>query len=126
MATVDSVSLFTGLGLSEHKARETLKNTALSAQLREAAIQVRAPLPLARLRTVSPRSARPVPIQIYPPCLAYAFLTGRGASLLTPLTPGAANSGLHCRQGYRDLAVWIGLPTQGSPASLVPRELHSQ
>ncbi|KAF6313371.1 hypothetical protein mRhiFer1_013909 [Rhinolophus ferrumequinum] len=39
MATVDSVSLFTGLGLSEHKARETLKNTALSAQLREAAIQ---------------------------------------------------------------------------------------
>lgn len=48
MATVDSVSLFTGLGLSEHKARETLKNTALSAQLREAATQVRALLPLAR------------------------------------------------------------------------------
>lgn len=45
MATVDSVSLFTGLGLSEHKARETLKNTALSAQLREAAIQVRALCP---------------------------------------------------------------------------------
>uniref|UniRef100_A0A8C9B0I9 Glutamine--tRNA ligase n=1 Tax=Prolemur simus TaxID=1328070 RepID=A0A8C9B0I9_PROSS len=39
MATLDSLSLFTGLGLSEHKARETLKNTALSAQLREAAIQ---------------------------------------------------------------------------------------
>ncbi|ELK15085.1 Glutaminyl-tRNA synthetase [Pteropus alecto] len=39
MATVDSVSLFTGLGLSEQKARETLKNTALSAQLREAATQ---------------------------------------------------------------------------------------
>lgn len=40
MATVDSVSLFTGLGLSEQKARETLKNTTLSAQLREAATQV--------------------------------------------------------------------------------------
>nr|KAF6335673.1 hypothetical protein mPipKuh1_014431 [Pipistrellus kuhlii] len=39
MATADSVSLFTGLGLSEHKARETLKNAALSAQLREAATQ---------------------------------------------------------------------------------------
>uniref|UniRef100_A0A8C4PLY1 Glutamine--tRNA ligase n=1 Tax=Equus asinus asinus TaxID=83772 RepID=A0A8C4PLY1_EQUAS len=41
MATVDALSLFTGLGLSEHKARETLKNTALSTQLREAATQVR-------------------------------------------------------------------------------------
>eukprot|EP00069_Balaena_mysticetus_P008507 bmy_05995T0 len=39
MAALDSLSLFTGLGLSEHKARETLKNTALSAQLREAATQ---------------------------------------------------------------------------------------
>ncbi|XP_012667344.1 glutamine--tRNA ligase [Otolemur garnettii] len=39
MATLDSLSLFTGLGLSEHKARETLKNTALSAQLRKAATQ---------------------------------------------------------------------------------------
>lgn len=46
MAALDSLSLFTGLGLSEHKARETLKNTALSAQLREAATQVRVPLPL--------------------------------------------------------------------------------
>lgn len=44
MATADSLSLFTGLGLSEHKARETLKNAALSAQLREAATQVRSPL----------------------------------------------------------------------------------
>lgn len=42
MATLDSLSLFTGLGLSEPKARETLKNAALSAQLREAATQVRA------------------------------------------------------------------------------------
>lgn len=126
MATVDSVSLFTGLGLSEHKARETLKNTTLSAQLREAAIQVRTPLPLARLQTVASRSARRVPIQIYPPCLAYALLTGRGASLLIPLTPGAADLGLRHRQGYRDPAVWLSLPTQGSPASLVPRELHSQ
>ncbi|XP_073086676.1 glutamine--tRNA ligase isoform X4 [Manis javanica] len=39
MATLDSLSLFTGLGLSEPKARETLKNAALSAQLREAATQ---------------------------------------------------------------------------------------
>lgn len=46
MAALDSLSLFTGLGLSEHKARETLKNTALSAQLREAATQVGVPLPL--------------------------------------------------------------------------------
>lgn len=70
MATVDSVSLFTGLGLSEQKARETLKNTTLSAQLREAAIQVRALQPLPGRRTVPPGSARPVPIQIDPPCLA--------------------------------------------------------
>ncbi|XP_044512898.1 glutamine--tRNA ligase [Gracilinanus agilis] len=35
----DSLSLFTGLGLSEHKARETLKNEALSAQLLAAAAQ---------------------------------------------------------------------------------------
>ncbi|XP_012883513.1 PREDICTED: glutamine--tRNA ligase [Dipodomys ordii] len=39
MAVPDSLTLFTGLGLSEHKARETLKNTALSTQLREAATQ---------------------------------------------------------------------------------------
>ncbi|XP_006873679.1 PREDICTED: glutamine--tRNA ligase isoform X2 [Chrysochloris asiatica] len=39
MATPDSLSLFTALGLSEHKALETLKNTSLSAQLRQAATQ---------------------------------------------------------------------------------------
>uniref|UniRef100_A0A8C8UNC0 Glutamine--tRNA ligase n=1 Tax=Peromyscus maniculatus bairdii TaxID=230844 RepID=A0A8C8UNC0_PERMB len=39
MATPDSLTLFTGLGLSENKARETLKNAALSTQLREAATQ---------------------------------------------------------------------------------------
>ncbi|XP_055485893.1 glutamine--tRNA ligase [Psammomys obesus] len=39
MATPDSLALFTGLGLSENKARETLKNAALSTQLREAATQ---------------------------------------------------------------------------------------
>ena len=39
MATPDSLALFTGLGLSENKARETLKNEALSTQLREAATQ---------------------------------------------------------------------------------------
>uniref|UniRef100_A0A140LHC3 Glutaminyl-tRNA synthetase 1 n=1 Tax=Mus musculus TaxID=10090 RepID=A0A140LHC3_MOUSE len=40
MATPDSLALFTGLGLSENKARETLKNEALSTQLREAATQL--------------------------------------------------------------------------------------
>jgi hypothetical protein len=45
MATPDSLALFTGLGLSENKARETLKNEALSTQLREAATQVRALFP---------------------------------------------------------------------------------
>ncbi|XP_078206954.1 glutamine--tRNA ligase isoform X2 [Callithrix jacchus] len=39
MAALDSLSLFTGLGLSEQKARETLKNQTLSSQLREAATQ---------------------------------------------------------------------------------------
>uniref|UniRef100_A0A2K6SGU9 glutamine--tRNA ligase n=1 Tax=Saimiri boliviensis boliviensis TaxID=39432 RepID=A0A2K6SGU9_SAIBB len=39
MAALDSLSLFTGLGLREQKARETLKNQTLSAQLREAATQ---------------------------------------------------------------------------------------
>lgn len=59
MATADSLSLFTGLGLSEHKARETLKNAALSAQLREAATQVRArPRPGP---TVPPRRRGPSP-----------------------------------------------------------------
>lgn len=61
MATVDSLSLFTGLGLSEHKARETLKNTALSAQLREAAIQVRTLLPLARDADFAPLQLRAGP-----------------------------------------------------------------
>lgn len=58
MATVDSVSLFTGLGLSEQKARETLKNTALSAQLREAATQVRAPVPSAWAADSAPTQRR--------------------------------------------------------------------
>uniref|UniRef100_A0A8D2IHH9 Glutamine--tRNA ligase n=1 Tax=Urocitellus parryii TaxID=9999 RepID=A0A8D2IHH9_UROPR len=39
MAALDSLALFTGLGLSEHKARETLKNATLSTQLRDAATQ---------------------------------------------------------------------------------------
>lgn len=43
MATPDSLALFIGLGLSETKARETLKNEALSTQLRAAATQVRVP-----------------------------------------------------------------------------------
>lgn len=125
MAALDSLSLFTGLGLSEHKARETLKNTALSAQLREAATQVGVPLPLTLAADCVPMPDR-VPIPIYQPCLTHVFLTGRGASLLTPWTPGAADFGLHHRQSYRDPAIWFGIPTQGSQASLFPCELRSQ
>ncbi|XP_069822884.1 glutamine--tRNA ligase [Dendropsophus ebraccatus] len=40
----DSVSLFTSIGLSEQKAKETLKNEALSALLREAVLQAQAVL----------------------------------------------------------------------------------
>ncbi|XP_069499400.1 glutamine--tRNA ligase [Ambystoma mexicanum] len=40
----DSVSLFTAIGLSEQKARETLKNEALSSLLRDAVIQTQAVL----------------------------------------------------------------------------------
>lgn len=54
MATPDSLALFTGLGLSESKARETLKNAALSTQLREAATQVRVPLPVASAASYAP------------------------------------------------------------------------
>lgn len=54
MATPDSLALFTGLGLSESKARETLKNAALSTQLREAATQVRVPFPLALAACCAP------------------------------------------------------------------------
>uniref|UniRef100_A0A8I3XA88 Uncharacterized protein n=1 Tax=Callithrix jacchus TaxID=9483 RepID=A0A8I3XA88_CALJA len=39
MVALDSLSLFTGLGLSQQKARETLKNQALSVQLCEVATQ---------------------------------------------------------------------------------------
>lgn len=52
MAASDSLTLFTGLGLSETKARETLKNAALSTQLREAATQVRVPFPWLQLPPV--------------------------------------------------------------------------
>ncbi|KAM3914959.1 glutamine--tRNA ligase [Leptodactylus fuscus] len=40
----DSVSLFTSIGLSEQKAKETLKNEALSGILREAVLQAQAVL----------------------------------------------------------------------------------
>ncbi|CAJ0962366.1 unnamed protein product [Ranitomeya imitator] len=40
----DTVSLFTSIGLSEQKAKETLKNEALSAVLREAVLQAQAVL----------------------------------------------------------------------------------
>lgn len=36
----DSLALFTSIGLSEQKAKETLKNEALSASLRDAINQV--------------------------------------------------------------------------------------
>lgn len=36
----DSVALFTSIGLSEQKAKETLKNEQLSAALRDAVTQV--------------------------------------------------------------------------------------
>jgi hypothetical protein len=55
MAAPDSLALFTSLGLSEHKARETLKNAALSTQLREAAVQVRAPMPLGGAAECAPK-----------------------------------------------------------------------
>uniref|UniRef100_A0A8C9FDL0 glutamine--tRNA ligase n=1 Tax=Pavo cristatus TaxID=9049 RepID=A0A8C9FDL0_PAVCR len=38
------LNLFTGIGLTEAKARETLRNAALSAQLRQAVLQARAAL----------------------------------------------------------------------------------
>lgn len=55
MATPDSLTLFTGLGLSETKARETLKNATLSTQLREAATQVRVPFPMASAAFCAPK-----------------------------------------------------------------------
>lgn len=47
----EALGLFTGIGLSEAKARETLRNGALSALLRRAVLQVRpprAPTPVSR------------------------------------------------------------------------------
>lgn len=125
MATLDSLALFTGLGLSEHKARETLKNAVLSTQLRDAATQVRAPLPW---QGWCPKAAWGlVQIPTCAPCPAVvAFLTGRGAFPLIPLTSGSADSGLHHRQSYRNPSIWLSFPTQGYQASLFPRELYSQ
>lgn len=37
---MDSLTLFTSIGLSEQKAKETLKNEALSSSLKEAIAQV--------------------------------------------------------------------------------------
>lgn len=37
----DTLALFTSVGLSEQKAKETLKNEALSASLKDAIVQVR-------------------------------------------------------------------------------------
>uniref|UniRef100_A0A8C7EAH5 Glutaminyl-tRNA synthetase class Ib non-specific RNA-binding domain-containing protein n=1 Tax=Nothoprocta perdicaria TaxID=30464 RepID=A0A8C7EAH5_NOTPE len=39
MAAAEALGLFTGIGLSEAKARETLRNAALSALLRQAVLQ---------------------------------------------------------------------------------------
>lgn len=41
-AMADTLELFTSIGLSEQKAKETLKNGALSSTLRDAIVQVRA------------------------------------------------------------------------------------
>lgn len=43
-AEAEALGLFTGIGLSEAKARETLRNAALSAQLRRAVLQARGAL----------------------------------------------------------------------------------
>lgn len=51
------LGLFTGIGLSEAKARETLRNGALSALLRRAVLQVRPP----RARTLVPGPRSPAP-----------------------------------------------------------------
>lgn len=53
----EALGLFTGIGLSEAKARETLRNGALSALLRRAVLQVRPP----RGRTLVPGPRSPVP-----------------------------------------------------------------
>lgn len=53
----DALGLFTGIGLSEAKARETLRNGALSALLRRAVLQVRPPW----ARTLVPGPRSPVP-----------------------------------------------------------------
>lgn len=125
MAALDSLSLFTGLGLSEHKARETLKNTALSAQLREAATQVQTYVLGPGCRLCPKATPGRVQTPTHPSCLTLAFLTGSEAYLLTPLTLGTADSGLHHRQSYRDPALWLGLATAGSSSIVFPRELHS-
>lgn len=53
----EALGLFTGIGLSEAKARETLRNGALSALLRQAVLQVRPP----RDPTPGPPVTAPVP-----------------------------------------------------------------
>lgn len=53
----EALGLFTGIGLSEAKARETLRNGALSALLRRAVLQVRPP----RARTLVSGARSPVP-----------------------------------------------------------------
>lgn len=52
----EALGLFTGIGLSEAKARETLRNGALSALLRQAVLQVRPPRPPPRSAPLVPRS----------------------------------------------------------------------
>lgn len=53
----EALGLFTGIGLSEAKARETLRNGALTALLRRAVLQVRPP----RSLTLVPGPRSPVP-----------------------------------------------------------------
>ena len=82
--------------------------------------------PWPRLPTVPQRSAGSGPNPKQPTLSCPGFSYWEWGLSLTPLTPGAADSGLLHRQGYRDPALWIGLPTSGSPAPFFPRELHSQ
>lgn len=82
--------------------------------------------PWPRLPTVPQRNAGSGPNPKQPTLSCPGFSYWAWGLSLTPLTPGAADSGLLHRQGYRDPALWIGLPTPGSSAPFFPRELHNQ
>ncbi|KAM9272190.1 glutamine--tRNA ligase [Cariama cristata] len=67
----EALGLFTGIGLSEAKARETLRNGALSALLRRAVLQVRpprapTPVPRSPVQRRHPRDPAPSPEPLPP------------------------------------------------------------